>query len=148
MTHDLRRSLVVPRPRDEVFGFFARPENLERLTPPWLSFRILTPSPVPMARDALIDYRIRMHGLPMRWRSRIRVYEPPHRFVDEQVRGPYRTWVHEHRFEACPEGTLVTDHVRYDAPGGRFVHDWFIARDLRRIFDYRAERMREILARG
>ena len=139
--YELERSLEVPRPRDEVFGFFARPENLAELTPSGLGFRILTPSPIPMARGTLIDYVISLHGLPMRWRTLISRYDPPHLFVDEQLRGPYDFWHHTHAFEETDAGTLIRDRVRYAmplGPLGRLAHALAVRRQLRDIFDYRA----------
>ena len=141
----LDRSAVVPFPLERVFDFFSRPENLEALTPPWLSFRIETPLPIRMCEGALIDYRLRVRGIPLRWRSEITVWEPPHRFVDEQRRGPYRMWVHEHRFEEVDGGTRVTDHVTYAVLGGSVVRRLFVLPDLERIFDHRQERLPTLL---
>src|SRR3954468_23005074 len=101
--------ILLPRPVTEVFMFFAEPGNLETLTPPWLRFHILTPQPILMRAGARIDYRLRVHGLPVRWQSEITAWEPPVRFVDEQRRGPYRVWVHEHTFEEGDGGTEVRD---------------------------------------
>ena len=132
----LRTEIWLPAPRDEVFGFFSRAENLQALTPEWLHFSILTPSPIVMQRGTLIDYQIRIHGLPMRWRSEISVWEPPHLFVDEQRRGPYRRWVHTHRFVDAPGGTIVRDEVEFAVLGGFLVAP-LVTRDLRRIFLHR-----------
>ena len=128
-------------PPHEVFPFFADAGNLQELTPPWLHFEILTPTPLPVRQGLLIDYRIRLHGVPMRWRTEIPVYEPPHRFVDNQLRGPYRRWHHEHTFVAKDGGTLCGDRVTYRPPIGGLFHDVFIAPQLRRIFAYRRDRM-------
>lgn len=146
----LHRETVVPLRRDEVFAFFASPANLDALTPPWLSFAIRA-LPPQMAAGVEIDYRLRLRGVPVRWTSLIRTWEPPWRFVDEQVRGPYRRWVHEHRFEEVAGGTRVVDHVDYEVPGGRLfgglVHRLLVAPDLATIFDYRQQRLRELLGR-
>lgn len=139
------QTTVLARPRGEVFAFFSAPANLQAITPPWLSFRILSPG-VEMGRGAQIDYRISLHGLPLRWRSEITAWEPPHRFVDQQLRGPYRRWVHEHRFVEVPGGTEIVDHVRYAVWGGALVDRLFVARDLERIFAYRQRRIGELLA--
>ncbi len=147
-TRRLFRSTHIDRPLDEVFEFFADAGNLEALTPPWLSFEILTPRPLTMAVGTLIDYRIRLRGLPMRWRSEITVWEPPHRFVDEQLRGPYRRWSHLHRFRERDGGTDVIDDVEYAVWGGALIERVFVRRDLRRIFDYRQQRLPELLASG
>ena len=137
-------SVWLPRPRDEVFVFFADAANLEAITPPWLNFHILTPPPIAMRAGALIDYRLRVHGLPLRWRTRIAVWEPPARFVDEQLRGPYRRWVHEHTFVERDGGTLCGDRVEYDVLGGRLVERLFVRRDVERIFAHRKERLTEM----
>lgn len=150
-TRHLHRSQVVARPLDRVFPFFERPENLALITPPSLGFRVLTPSPVPMAEGALIDYRIRLAGLPVRWRTVISAYQPPHYFVDEQVRGPYAYWRHEHRFEEVRGGTRFVDDVFYRLPAlppgaGPMVHALFVAPYLDRIFAYRADVYRRFFA--
>ncbi|MFW6089817.1 MAG: SRPBCC family protein [Gemmatimonadota bacterium] len=125
-------------PPEAVFPFFADVANLERITPPFLRFRVLTPMPVEIREGTILDYRLRVRGVPVRWRTRIRAWEPPHRFVDEQIRGPYRRWIHEHRFEALPGGTRMVDEIDYAAPGGRAVERLFVDRDVERIFAYRA----------
>ena len=145
MAYDLHREQWFPRPLDEVFAFFADAGNLEAITPPWLGFEILTPRPIAMRPGALIDYRLRLRGLPVRWRTEISLWQPPHRFVDEQRRGPYREWRHEHTFAAVDDGTLVRDHVRYQVPGGRLVHELFVRRDVARIFDFRRDRLAQLL---
>lgn len=142
-------SVTVPRPRPEVFPFFADAANLERLTPPWLRFEILTPRPIEMREGALIDYRLRVRGVPVRWRSRIAAWEPPGYFADEQVEGPYRSWFHEHELETAEDGaaTRVRDRVRYEVPGGPLaplVHRLLVRRDVEKIFAYRRKRLREI----
>jgi ligand-binding SRPBCC domain-containing protein len=138
-TWELRTRCRLPRPRLEIFAFFADAGNLEALTPPWLRFRIVTPRPIELCAGALIDYRLRVHGLPVRWTSEITVWEPPGRFVDEQRRGPYRLWVHEHTFEDAPAGgTFVHDRVRYQVPFGRLANWLLVERDARTIFTYRS----------
>ncbi len=130
----------VPRPRDEVFAFFARPENLGTITPPWLDFQVLTPSPVPMAKGALIDYDIRLGILPTRWRTMITSYDPPHGFVDEQLSGPYSFWHHTHEFIDKDGGTLIRDRILYVLPFGplgAFFAGAFIRRQLDVIFAHR-----------
>lgn len=141
----VERELWLPREPDEVFPFFADAFNLEAITPPWLRFRILTPAPIEMRQGAVIDYRLRFRGVPVQWRSEITAWDPPHRFVDEQRRGPYQRWIHEHTFETIRGGTLVRDHVDYAVPGGRLVERLFVAGDLDRIFDYRHEALRRLL---
>jgi len=143
--HTLERSQVLPRPPAEVGAFFADPANLERLTPPWLHFRVATPLPLALRRGTLIDYRIRLHGVPLSWRSLISAWDPPRGFIDEQVRGPYSLWIHHHAFEPAPGGTRVTDRVRYAVRGGALVRRLLVAPDLERIFDHRAGRAAELL---
>ncbi len=135
----LLRQQRVPRPLAEVFPFFAQAENLQHLTPSFLDFRILTPLPIPMAVGTLIDYRIRLRGLPMRWRTRIGAWQPPHRFADQQLSGPYRVWWHEHLFAEHDGGTLITDRVVYKAPFSFITHPFLVRRELARIFDYRTQ---------
>jgi len=137
----LERETTLPRELPEVFAFFADPANLELLTPPWLRFRILTPLPVEMAPGARIDYRISLPGIPIPWTSEITVWDPPHRFEDTQIRGPYRTWVHEHRFRPAERGTVVSDTVEYEVPGGSLVHRFLVRPDLESIFTYRTEQL-------
>jgi ligand-binding SRPBCC domain-containing protein len=139
----LHRTIRVPSPLSAVFPFFADCLNLDLLTPPWLRFRILTPAPIPMEVGTLIDYRLRLHGVPIRWRTEITAFEPPHRFVDRQVRGPYREWVHEHVFEEIDGHTIIIDNVEYAVLGGRLTNELFVKRDLRKIFDYRHARIAE-----
>jgi ligand-binding SRPBCC domain-containing protein len=127
---------IVEAELEEVFAFFAEPRNLERITPPWLRFRIVG-EPPPMARGALIDYRLRLHGMPLSWRTEITDWEPPHRFVDVQRRGPFARWAHEHTFAATPAGTLMRDTVDYSMALPRLSNRLVVARDLRAIFAYR-----------
>ena len=142
----LRTELWLPTPRLDLFPFFADAANLETLTPPWLGFQILTPRPIAMGKGTLIDYRIRIHGVPMTWRTEITAWEPGVRFIDSQLRGPYRTWIHEHTFEDKDGGTLCRDQVDYEVPGGAFVNRWFVEPNVRRIFEFRRARMKELFA--
>lgn len=139
---------LLPRRLAEVFPFFAEARNLERLTPPWLRFEVLTPGPIDMKAGALIDYRLRWRGVPLRWRTEIEVWEPPLRFVDRQLRGPYLLWRHEHRFVERDGRTLATDRVDYAAPGGRTVHRLIVDRDVQRIFAYRRRALEAIFGTG
>ena len=144
----LTAEIWLPQPRPEVFSFFADAGNLEALTPPWLHFEILSPLPIPMAVGALIDYRLRVHGWPVRWQTRIADWEPPVRFVDEQLRGPYRLWRHEHTFTEADGGTLVRDVVDYRVLGGVVVNALFIQNDLKKIFAYRQEKLADRFPTG
>jgi ligand-binding SRPBCC domain-containing protein len=141
--HRVETRLWLPRGRAEVFPFFADAYNLEAITPPWLRFSVLTPPPIEMRAGTLIEYRLRLHGVPLRWRTEIAVWEPPVRFVDRQVAGPYETWEHEHLFRDAAGGAVMSDRVDYRIRGGRLV-DWVgdravARRDLRRIFEYRRD---------
>ena len=105
-----------------MFPFFAEARNLETLTPPWVKFKVLTPPPITMQPGTLIDYKIKAHGWPISWRTEIAEWNPPHRFVDLQLRGPYTLWRHTHTFEEREGGTLCRDHVRYRPRGGALFH--------------------------
>ncbi len=143
----LRVEQWLPAPRDEVFPFFSEARNLEILTPPWLKFEVLTPAPIVMRPGALIDYRIKIHGIPIRWRTEITEWDPPHRFVDTQLNGPYTLWHHTHTFAERDGGTLCSDEVRYRPRGGALMNWLFVRRDVERIFNYRQERLREIFGK-
>lgn len=140
----LLREVLISRPPEEVFPFFADARNLEKITPSFLRFLVKTPSPIDMYVGALIDYELRVRGLPLRWQSEITAWDPPVRFVDEQRVGPYRWWRHEHRFEAVDAGTRVIDDVEYAVPGGWIIDALFVRRDLRRIFDFRQDALSRI----
>lgn len=145
----LERETVIERPLDEVFEFFSRAENLEKITPPTLSFKILTPLPIEMRQGAQIDYRIQLMGIPMKWKTEIEAWEPPYRFVDNQLKGPYLRWWHEHRFVAEGDHTRMYDRVEYRVPGGPFeplVHKLFVGPQVKSIFDHRTEIIRTIFA--
>jgi ligand-binding SRPBCC domain-containing protein len=142
----LEAELWLPRRRQEVFPFFADAFKLETITPPWLKFEVLTPRPIEMRAGLRIDYRLRLRGLPLRWQSEITAWEPPARFVDQQCRGPYRAWIHEHTFEERDGGTLARDLVRYDVIGGRLVNALFVRRDVEMIFRYRQKKLQEVFA--
>jgi ligand-binding SRPBCC domain-containing protein len=143
----LETQLWLPRPVSEVFSFFADAGNLQELTPPWLNFQILTPRPIEMGEGTIIDYKLYIRGIPIRWQSEITVWDPPTRFIDKQRRGPYRLWVHEHPFREEDGGTVVEDSVRYATLGGAFIN-WLVVRpDLDGIFDYRHRRLLNIFVR-
>ena len=140
--HLLRREQVLPGPPEEVFPFFADARNLEAITPPLLRFEVVTPAPIAMGAGTLIQYRLRLHGIPVSWLTAIQAWDPPHRFVDVQVRGPYALWHHTHTFADRGDGTtLMRDEVRYAigfGPLGALAHRLFVARDVAAIFDFRA----------
>ena len=136
--------LWLPRPRDEIFGFFANAANLELLTPPWPHFHIIKPDIV-IRHGVLIDYRLRIHGVPLRWQSEISRWDPPAVFVDEQRKGPYRRWVHTHTFEEERGGTRVGDAVEFEAPF-EWLTGRFVMRDVRAIFAFRQQALAKIFA--
>ena len=134
------REQLVRRTRREVFAFFADAANLERITPPALHFEIRSPQPIAMGAGATIDYQLSLFGLKFQWRTLIESFDPESRFVDVQLEGPYRSWRHTHEFSDAPGGTLVLDHVEYEVPFGplgEIARRLFVARQLRRIFDFR-----------
>lgn len=143
-TFSYRSEQRLPRSLDKVFPFFADARNLEELTPSWLRFDVVTPEPIPMAVGTTIDYRLSWRGIPLRWTSEIAAWEPPHRFIDRQIRGPYRLWHHEHRFEEFENGTNVIDEVDYAVWGGAIANRLGVARDIEKIFAYRTARLKEI----
>jgi ligand-binding SRPBCC domain-containing protein len=140
----LEARLWLPHPPEQVFPFFADAFNLQTITPPWLNFEVLTPPPIQMRAGLKIDYRLRLHGLPLRWQSDITAWEPPARFVDEQRRGPYRTWIHEHTFIDHNGGTLAADRVRYTVFGGRLINALFVRRDVAAIFHFRQLKLAQL----
>lgn len=137
--HEYQRELWLPLPPEQLFPFFADAANLDAITPPWLNFQIVMPPPIEMREEALIDYKLRVRGLPLRWRTRINVWQAPHRFVDEQLRGPYRQWIHEHTFEPRDGGTLARACARYAVPFDWLTHRWLVRPDMEKIFKFRAE---------
>jgi len=148
--HILTRELTLDLPRPEVFDFFADAGNLERITPPELNFKIITPQPINIHKGTLIDYRLRLRGLPIKWRTEISLWEPPFEFVDQQLIGPYRQWIHRHTFtELEPSKTLIEDEVRYRIPFeplGDVAH-FIVKRELAYIFDFRQNAVAEILGK-
>jgi ligand-binding SRPBCC domain-containing protein len=147
-TYTYERTQFFPYPPGQIFPFFESPENLGTITPSWLSFRIITPLPVEMKEGTAIEYTISWLGLPMRWRTLITRFNPPHEFADIQLKGPYALWEHTHRFREVDGGTEMTDTVRYAlpfGPFGRIAHSLFIRGQLQRIFDHRAAVLARLL---
>jgi len=148
--HEIKRSQLIAKPLEEVFSFFERPENLSRITPPSMGFEILTPRPIVMKPGALIDYTVRVMGMRTRWTTLISDYDPPNRFVDIQLRGPYSFWHHTHSFRDEMGQTRIDDHVRYVMPFGfvgELVHRLFVGRQLRGIFDFRLSVLEDLFDR-
>ena len=135
--HIIDQSFSIGQSKEDIFDFFASAENLERLTPPWLNFKIISSLPINMDVGTVIEYEIKLHGIPIRWESEITLWDPPHRFCDIQRKGPYKKWVHEHIFETSDVGTLVKDKVNYEVIGGNLINKLFVKNDLAKIFNYR-----------
>ena len=146
--HTLLEEVWLPLPREQVFAFFADAGNLDAITPPWLNFHILSATPIDMKPGALIEYRLRVRGMPIFWRTEIAEWNPPFRFVDRQLKGPYRQWIHTHTFEEKDGGTLIRDRVDYAVPGWilePLVHRLLVKPDIGKIFQHRTAKIREIL---
>lgn len=147
MEYILERTQFVPVSIQDAFGFFSEAHNLEEITPDWLRFEVLR-APEKLAYGSLLAYRLELFRVPVHWLTRIATWQPPRSFADEQISGPYPLWEHTHRFSPVDGGTEIYDHVRYEVPGGPLaplVQGPFVGHWLDEIFDYRAERLREIL---
>lgn len=147
MKHTLSTRLEIPLPVDTVFEFFSKAENLQRLTPPELQFQILTPTPIDIRQGTLIDYQLGLFGLRFRWKTEITNWDPPHQFIDVQLRGPYREWIHTHRFIPTSKGTAILDDVQYQlpfSPIGDLAYP-VVRLQLARIFGYRQAAVRRLL---
>lgn len=146
-TYSLHRTQWAPRPLSEIFAFFSDAANLEALTPGWLKFEVVTPRPITMFAGTHIDYRLRWHGIPLRWTTEITRWDPPHEFQDVQLKGPYKLWRHTHRFIKQSGGTALTDVVEYALPFGplgSLAHALQVRRNIEQIFDYRYDRIRDM----
>jgi ligand-binding SRPBCC domain-containing protein len=141
----------LPEVKRKVFTFFENAENLQTLTPPWLDFTILTPLPIEMGLSTQIDYKLKLYGIPFLWKTEITLWEPPHSFVDRQIKGPYQSWIHTHTFEELNNGTLMTDRVEYSLFGGflsKVVNIMLVKNNVEKIFAYRKEQILKIFANG
>jgi ligand-binding SRPBCC domain-containing protein len=139
---------TINKPVEMVFGFFSKAENLNLLTPPHLNFKIITPSPIKLNKGAIIDYQIRLYGLPFLWKTEISEWQPPFRFVDTQLKGPYKTWIHEHSFSKDGDKTIMKDRVEYLSPGlflEPIIHSLFVKNKVKKIFDYREKSISRLL---
>lgn len=142
----LRSKTTVESNLSDTFAFFADAENLNLITPTWLKFTIVSDTPIKMSSGTQIEYRLKIHGFPVKWRSEISLWDPPHRFVDTQVKGPYLMWSHMHTLDISPDGhTIVNDYVKYKAPFGRLTNRLFVTRDLLKIFTYRNDATQKAL---
>jgi hypothetical protein len=146
-SYRLERSQTVPRPRPEIFAFFCDAANLQKITPPFVGFEMLTPTPLVIGEGTLIDYKIRLYGVPVRWQTRIETFERDVAFTDIQLKGPYRRWHHRHAFTDVPGGTRMDDVVDYELPLGvlgSIAHALFVARSVEQIFEYRRKVITEM----
>jgi ligand-binding SRPBCC domain-containing protein len=145
-----RAEITLDLPRSRVFEFFSDARNLERITPPELSFHIVTPTPIAMKTGTLIDYKLRLHGIPVGWRTEITKWDPPFEFIDTQLRGPYKQWIHRHTFSERGNQTLMEDEVRYRLPLEPLgdIANFFVRRDIANIFKYREKVVREFLEKS
>ena len=146
MIHSIDAEQWVPRPIDEVFAFFSDALNLESITPARVHFHVITPRPIELKSGALINYKMRLNGIPLKWTTRIETWDPPHKFSDIQLSGPYKLWSHTHTFATKNGGTTMTDHVDYElplGPLGELVHSAGVRRDVESIFAYREKIIRE-----
>jgi ligand-binding SRPBCC domain-containing protein len=145
---NLRQELWLPGSIEDHFAFFCNAQNLDAITPPWMHFRVMTPASVKIEKGTLLDYRLRIRGVPVRWQSQITLWDPPHRFVDEQRMGPYKRWIHEHSFETQGGGTLMLDRVDFVLPGGillePFVYRLLVGPDLEKIFAFRKSKLKQL----
>lgn len=151
MIRNITREILIKHSIDAVFDFFSKAENLNLITPPDLSFKIITPLPVEMKNGTIIDYKIKLNGLPFSWKTEITAWEPPFRFVDTQLKGPYKVWIHEHTFTETPQGTVIKDSVDYLPKGWiaePLIHNLFVRKRLEYIFDYRQKKLSLIFANG
>ena len=146
--HTLKRELTIDLPLAEVFELFSSAANLEKITPPDLGFNITTPQPIEMSEGTIIEYRIKLNGFPMNWQTLISKWDPPHEFIDEQLSGPYKQWIHRHTFTAIDANkTLIEDEVRYRLPFEPFgdVAHFFVERQLKYIFDFRGKAVANLM---
>jgi ligand-binding SRPBCC domain-containing protein len=143
-TYMIKSSIWLPAPRERVFSFFSDPKNLQQITPNWLHFRILRSSTPEIGAGTVLDYKLRLRGVPIRWQSEITAWEPTLRFIDQQRRGPYRLWIHQHLFTEKEGGTQIEDLVEYAIIGGRLVNRFLVRPDLEKIFAYRQEALRHL----
>lgn len=139
-TYTFRKTTTIEKSLKQVFQFFSKAENLAKITPSNLNFKILSPLPIKMEEGTLIDYQIKLYRIPFRWQTKITVWEPPFRFVDVQLKGPYKMWIHEHSFEESATGTRMSDYIEYQVPGGLFapiIHRLKVRKDIENIFNFR-----------
>lgn len=147
MIRKIHDEVWLPQPIERVFGFFSNAANLNQITPAWLDFKIITPMPVKMRPGALLEYRLKLRGLPIRWLTEITLWEPPHKFVDHQLQGPYRKWIHTHSFEEEDDGTIVRDQVEYEIFGWivePLIYRLFVGPDVERVFAFRRSMLKKI----
>jgi len=137
--------MIIPDKLNNVFAFFSTADNLQIITPPWLHFIILTPTPLEIQKGRIIDYKLSLYGFPFKWQTEITVWNPPHQFIDEQIKGPYRKWKHLHYFESRGNQTYMRDHVTYEIPVfPKILNKLFVSKNVEQIFNYRRKKINEI----
>lgn len=149
-THTLTRHTTIEKPIDEVFDFFTKAENLNKIIPPDLHFEMITKLPISIKKGTVIDYKIKIAGIPFKWKTEITEWNPPYSFEDTQVKGPYKIWIHKHKFESKNGFTLMTDIINYLSPGGIFEfvpHRLFVKKKVESIFDFREKSLIKIFER-
>ncbi|MBN2367361.1 MAG: SRPBCC family protein [Calditrichaeota bacterium] len=148
-TYSITFSTFIPVSQEDIFDFFSRAENLSILSPPHLQFNILTPQPIIMKPGTIIDYRLNIYRIPVHWKTEISVWEPPNRFVDIQLKGPYKKWIHEHQFESYNNGTIIRDNIEYALYGrilAPVLNYLFVRRDIQKIFGFRENKLQTIFS--
>jgi ligand-binding SRPBCC domain-containing protein len=149
-TYIFEQETIIGNPLNEVFQFFSNAENLAKITPDNLKFQIKSPLPIKMEAGTLIDYQIKIYNIPFHWRTKITVWDPPVRFVDVQLTGPYKMWIHEHSFEELGGSTKMSDKIQYQVPGGLFaplVHRLRVKKDVENIFKFREKIIKQIFSK-
>ena len=145
--HILKSTTIINQPLTKVFDFFSKAENLDKLTPTYLKFRIVTPLPIDMKPGALITYQLKLYGIPFSWTTKITKWEPPYLFEDSQLKGPYKTWIHEHRFEEIDGKVHMYDYLQYESPGWflePLINAMFVKANVHKIFEYREKALKAI----
>ncbi|MCW3083386.1 MAG: hypothetical protein JWP12_752 [Bacteroidetes bacterium] len=145
--HTLIKETIINRPIAEVFDFFSKAENLDKITPPDMQLRIISPQPIIIQKGTLIDYKIKVSGIPFKWQTLISEWNPPYRFIDKQLKGPYNTWIHEHTFEERNGKTYMKDYVQFRSPGfflEPLINKLFVEKKIKAIFEFREKILKEL----
>ncbi|MCY3414394.1 MAG: SRPBCC family protein [Candidatus Heimdallarchaeota archaeon] len=147
MARILKKQMIIPKSLDKVFAFFSIPENLNKVTPSFLKFKIISDKQIEMKLNQEINYKLKLYGIPFKWKARITIFDPPYEFQDTQIKGPYKQWIHTHTFEEVDDGVLMTDTVEYLAPGWIFepiINKLIVGPRVKKIFEFRTEQFEKI----